>query len=86
MVLRELHVAHYNFCTGWTGGEVGDKIGKIGLYRVKKGLTWSLDFTLQAGESQRGVYQGPQKRTATERGLGWWQSWERAFLNSLVQR
>lgn len=63
MVLRELHVVHHNFCTGWLGGEVGDKIGKIGLYRVKKGLAWSLDFTLQAGESQRGVHQGPQKGT-----------------------
>ena len=57
MVLRELHVAHFNFCTGWLGGEVGDKIGKIGLYIVKKGFAWSLDFTQQSGASQQGVYQ-----------------------------
>lgn len=40
-MLREGYIAHHNFCPGWLGGEVRDKIGRIGLYVIRKVLAWT---------------------------------------------
>lgn len=40
-MLRELRVAHHNFCTRWLGGDVGDKIGELDLYTIRKVRPWT---------------------------------------------
>lgn len=60
-------MAHCNFCTGWLGGDAGDKIGEVGLYIIRKVSSWTRGVwtLLRRQQKAREVFnQGPQRGPA----------------------